>query len=154
MLAKRLTLQVVIEAPASQVWARLIDLSSYHRWNPFVPEASGTIAVGSQIMVRLKLGRQLMTLHPTVTRVEPYRELRWLARWRVPGLFDVDRGFQLETLSRLRCRFVQEEVCSGVLAPLVLGVGGTEQKILDGYRQFAEALRAQCELSSMVANDA
>lgn len=154
MLAKRLSLPIVIEAPVSQVWARLVDLGNYHRWNPFVPEASGEISLGSKLTIRLLLGKQLTTVRPTVTRVNPNRELRWLAHWGVEGVMDVDRGFQLEPLSGGRCRFTQEEVCSGLFAPAVLAFAGMEEKILYGYRQFAEAMRAQCEVSSMTISDA
>ena len=60
-----------------------------------------------------------MTFHPVVLVAELERELRWLGRLFVPGLFDGEHRFLIEPLSEHRVRFVHSEVFSGLLLPLL-----------------------------------
>ena len=65
-----------------------------------------------------------MTFKPTVLRVEPERELRWLGRLLLPGLFDGDHIFHIEPLAQTRSRFTQAERFSGIL----VGLSGARSK--------------------------
>lgn len=135
-----------IDATAARVWELLTDFDSFPAWNPFIRRAEGELAPGAQLKVRLRLldGRSV-GFRPRVTHVDPGRELRWLARTGVPGVFDVDRRFLIEPLGPSSVRFVQSEVCTGVLAPLI-GIG-VEARILRGYRQLEQAIKARAESS-------
>ena len=78
-----------------------------------------------------------MTFRPTVRAVEDGRELRWLGRFLVPGLFDGEHSFTLETLPGGRTRFVQSERFSGVLVGLL---GRTLERTEAGFHAMNEAL--------------
>jgi hypothetical protein len=58
-------------------------------------------------------------MRPTVLAAEPGRELRWLGRLLVPGLFDGEHRFEIHEDSRGHVRFVQAERFRGLLVPFL-----------------------------------
>jgi hypothetical protein len=101
------------------VWDILVDLPGYREWNPFIVEASGTVAVGETLSLSMALpGRSPMTIEPRLLVVEPHRELRWKGRLLLPGLFDGEHWFALTPLADGRTRLDHSERFSGVLLPL------------------------------------
>jgi hypothetical protein len=112
-----------IEAPASRVWSVLVDLPAYAEWNPFVVEASGMVAVGETLSLRMALpGREPMTIEPRLLVVQPERELRWKGRLFLPGLFDGEHVFVLTGLSDERTRLDHYERFGGLLLPIARGM--------------------------------
>ena len=83
-----------------------------------------------------------MTFRPTVLCVAPERELRWLGRLIVPGLFDGEHRFLIEPLEAGRSRFIQSERFSGLLVPLA---GGGLEKTAAGFEQMNVALKHDAE---------
>ena len=84
-----------------------------------------------------------MTFKPRVTVVEPNRELRWLATLGRPGVFDVDRAFQIEPHDG-GVRFVMSEECTGWLTPVMFATN-LEAQLYRGYDAFNQALRKRVE---------
>ncbi len=116
---KTLHTAIEIAAAPEDVWAVLADLDHYPDWNPFIRRIAGTLAEGERLAVRLAPpGGGGMTVRPTVLAATPGRELRWLGRLLVRGLFDGEHRFALEPLGAGRVRFVQEERFTGLLVPL------------------------------------
>jgi hypothetical protein len=117
---KELSTAIEIHAPAERVWAILTDFEHYPEWNPFVRRVEGKARVGSQLEVRMQPeGGRAMTFRPKLLRVEPERELRWLGRLFVRGLFDGEHIFRLEPLADGRIRFEQRELFRGLLVPVL-----------------------------------
>jgi hypothetical protein len=86
---RELRTEIEIAAPPERVWQVLSDFDAYSEWNPFIRSIVGDAEVGSRLSVRLEPpGARGMTFKPTVRAVAPPRELRWLGRLFVPGLFD------------------------------------------------------------------
>jgi hypothetical protein len=135
--------ETVINAPAERVWAEMTDFAAFPSWNPFVREASGRLEPGEQLKIRLQLDRMKMTFKPRVTVVEPGRELRWLATLGRPGVFDVDRAFQIEPRDR-GVLFVMSEECTGWLTPVMFATN-LEAQLYRGYDAFNDALRRRVE---------
>ncbi len=134
----------MIDAPPETVWREMTDFASFPQWNPFIREASGRLEQGEKLKIRLRLDRGLkMTFRPRVTKVEPNRELRWLATLGRPGVFDVDRAFQIEPRNG-GVRFVMSEECTGFLTPLMFATN-LEAQLYRGYDAFNEALRRRVE---------
>ncbi|MGZ8578243.1 MAG: SRPBCC domain-containing protein [Actinomycetota bacterium] len=80
----------------------------------------GTPEPGKRLDVTFrKSGDRTMTLHPTVTVAEPCRELRWVRRLVVPGLFDAEHSFRVEPLGDGRVRLVQTESFRRLLVPFL-----------------------------------
>jgi hypothetical protein len=72
----------------------------------------------------------------------PDRELRWLGRLLVPGIFDGEHSLSIEPLESNGSRFVQSERFSGILVGLVKG---TLQKTDTGFEQMNAALKERIE---------
>lgn len=112
--------EIEINAPAERVWRSLTDVAKFPEWNPFIRRVRGALEVGSRLDVFLGAsGTKGMTFRPTVKKVEPNRELRWLGRLGVPGLFDGEHIFEITPIAPDRVRFVQREEFHGVLLPFL-----------------------------------
>ena len=72
-------------------------------------------------------------------------EVGWLATLGRPGVFDVDRAFQIEPRDG-GAKFTMSEECTGWLAP-VLFATNLEAQLYRGYDAFNEALRRRLEQS-------
>jgi hypothetical protein len=144
---KELRTEIEIHAPAERVWHHLTDFAAFPEWNPFIPRIRGEPRAGSRLEVFLQAsGTKGMTFRPTVTTVEPNRELRWLGRLGIPGLFDGEHIFEITPAGVDRVRFVQREEFRGLLVPLL-------QRSLDrdtrrGFEEMNRALRARAEGSA------
>ena len=109
---------ISIDAPAERVWGVLTDFAGYPLWNPFIRSIEGKPQEGAKLRVRIEPpGRRAMTFKPTILTAARQRELRWLGRLVLPGLFDGEHVFRLEDRGR-ECRLYQSECFSGVLVPL------------------------------------
>lgn len=139
----RISTEIDIAAPPEAVWAQLTDLPGYAAWNPFIPSASGTVAVGQRLSLRLQPpGGRSLPIRPTVTEVQEGAVLEWLGHLGVPGLFDGKHRFEL-TASPQGTHLVHRESFTGLLVRPLRGFldGGT----LAGFRAMNEALRARAE---------
>lgn len=140
---KELRREVEIAAPAERVWSVLVDFDAYPDWNPFIRSIHGTCEPGARLTVRIEPpGARGMTFKPTVLRVEPPRELAWLGRVVVPGVFDGEHRFTIEQLDGGRSRLVQSERFRGVLVPLF---GRTLTATEHGFDAMNEALKQRSE---------
>jgi hypothetical protein len=103
--------------PPDRVWAVLADLAAYPEWNPFIRSASGELAEGARLTLRLApAGGRAMTFRPTVLAARPPGLLRWIGRLIVPGIFDGAHQFALDDLGG-RTRLTQSETFRGLLVP-------------------------------------
>ena len=148
-MATEIRTEIEIDAPTSAVWDVLVDTSRYGDWNPFIRRLEGELREGARLEVEIAPpGARGMTFKPTVLEADAGRELRWLGRLLVPGLFDGEHRFGLEALPDGRTRFVQSERFSGILVPF-LGKG--LRRTQAGFGQMNEALRAEVERPSGLA---
>ena len=112
--------EIEIKATSERVWNLLTEISRYPEWNPFIRQIRGELRTGQRLTVFLQpSGTSGMQFKPVVLKVEPNRELRWLGRLLLPGLFDGEHIFQIEPLAGGRVRFQQREIFTGVLVPLL-----------------------------------
>lgn len=132
--------EIDIDAPTEKVWAALTDFAAFPGWNPFIRSASGPLEVGSKLDVFLGALRDARdAFRPTVTSVVPTRELRWLGRVGVPGLFDGEHIFELTARGPDRTHFVQRERFRGVFVPLL--APSLERGARRGFEEMNRALR-------------
>lgn len=140
---KTLRTEIEVDAPPERVWQVLMDFDAYPKWNPFIRSIEGAAAIGSRLKVRIEPpGGRGMTFRPTVRAVEPARELRWLGRLLVPGLFDGEHQLAIEPLEGGRTRFVQSERFSGLLVGLLTSALSATER---GFAQMNEALKRRAE---------
>jgi hypothetical protein len=141
---KELHSEIEIDASAERVWRILTDFASYPQWNPFIRRISGEPATGERLEVRLQPpGSRGITLRPTVLNAEPNRELRWLGRLLVKGLFDGEHSLAIQQLGENRVRFVQSEAFNGLLVPLLSR--SLDNNTRRGFEEMNRALKEQAE---------
>ena len=115
---KELRTEIEIQATAERVWQLLTDFPSFPQWNPFIRKASGNIRVGERLEVKLQpSGASAMTFRPTVLKVEPNREFRWLGHLLIPGLFDGEHIFTIEPLGEFACASPSAKSSTGCSFP-------------------------------------
>ncbi|MFZ3113948.1 SRPBCC family protein [Methanothrix sp.] len=134
--------EVTINATASKVWQVLTDFEAYPQWNPFIRQIDGAIQPGQQLIIELNLSGRTMTINPTVLVMQPERELRWLGRFSIPGIFDGEHSLNIEPLGANRVRFIQSETFRGILVPFSGAIlNDTEQS----FQEMNQALREHAE---------
>lgn len=133
---------VIINASSSKVWQVLKDFEAYPQWNPFILQMSGSARPGEQLTIGLNLSGSTITIQPTVLVVQPERELRWIGRLFIPGVFDGEHSFIIEPQGESRVHFVQSETFNGVLVPF----SGTILRDTErGFQEMNLALKKRVE---------
>ncbi len=141
---KALRTEIEIQASSQRVWQILTDFANFPKWNPFIRQASGEPRKGMRLEMFLQpSGAKGMTFRPEVLKAEPNRELRWLGHLIVPGLFDGEHIFTIESLGTNRVRFVQSEIFTGLLVPLFML--WLHKETLRGFEEMNHALKIQAE---------
>jgi hypothetical protein len=140
---REISKSIEIEAGPARVWAELTDTASFPSWNPFITRLEGELREGARLKVRIEPpGGRPSTFRPTLLAVEPERELRWLGRVVIPGLFDGEHSLRLERIDRGWTRFTQAERFSGLLvAPL----GRVIDRAEAGFQQMNRELKTRSE---------
>jgi hypothetical protein len=145
-----MTTRIDIDAPAQVVWQILLDFERYPEWNPFVKEISGKATVGDRLALTVQPpGGRAMGFEPTVLAADAPRELRWLGRVGVPGIFDGEHSFVLEPLATDRVRLVHAECFGGILVPFLWKSLDTDTRA--GLEQMNQALKERAEKSEALA---
>jgi hypothetical protein len=141
---KELRTEIAIAASPEAVWAILTNFVAFPQWNPFIKEASGEQKVGGKLRIHIvPPGGKGMVFKPTLLAFETNRELRWLGRLGVPGLFDGEHCFTLEPIEGGQTRLRQCEVFTGVLVPLF--ARSLDDGTKKGFEAMNLALKARAE---------
>ena len=134
--------RIEIAAPAARVWRVLTDFPRFPEWNPFITRIEGAPEPGARLRVEIKPpGKSPMTFTPKVLAARPGKELRWLGRLLLPGIFDGEHAFELEERDGT-CSFRQSERFSGLLVPLLGGALAATER---GFEAMNAALKRRAE---------
>jgi hypothetical protein len=135
--------EVGIMAPAARVWDILIATDKWPEWNPFA-RLSGRVAPGERVDLTITPpGKGAMRFRPTIVKLEPGRELRWLGSLGLRGLFDGEHGLRVVPEDVGRCRFEHFETFTGVLVAPLLWMAGDATR--QGFEAMNRALKARAE---------
>ena len=108
--------EILIEAQPKKVWEILTDFENYPEWNSFVKSIEGNIKVGNTISVRIEPPNgNGLTFKPVVVAYEPQKELRWLGKFFIKGVFDGEHQFKLIDNKNGTTTFIQSETFTGIL---------------------------------------
>ena len=134
-----------IEADPELVWPHLTDLAAYADWNPFITAATGEVAPGRRLELRMEPpGGRAVTFRPHVTAVSTGSTLEWLGHLGVPGLFDGRHRFDLfptetgthviqhETFTGLLVRPFRRSLDRGTLAGFEAMNAALRRRVLEG----------------------
>jgi hypothetical protein len=140
---KQIDVTTDIAAPAETVWRVLVDFPNHREWNPFIRSITGRVIEGGRLNVQISPpGGRGMRFRPRLLVVDEPRELRWVGRLIVRGLFDGEHAFVIEESASDRCRITQSEKFSGLFARMA---GRSLEATADGFRQMNEALKSRAE---------
>jgi hypothetical protein len=142
---KELRTEIEIQASPDKVWETLINLDKYPDWNPFIHHAIGKAKVGEKVDITFRSGSKDMTLHCTVVKVEPNRELCWKYHVILPGLWSGEHSFTIEPIGANQIRFIDKEVFTGLLIPLQAKDIDTNSR--RDFEAMDKALKARVEQS-------
>lgn len=131
-----------LDATPDRVWEVLADLPGYAEWNPFIVSASGSVERGARLDIRLRdAGGTERRFRPRVLAAEPGRELRWLGRLGLPGLFDGEHALVLTPLEGERTRLRHTERMRGLLVPPLRSK--LARDVVPGFEAMNTALAAR-----------
>jgi hypothetical protein len=134
--------EITIDGTPDEVWAVLSDFPTYGEWNPGMAHVEGEAVTGARLRIVFKLkGGRAMTMRPTVLVAEPGRELRWMGRLLMPGIFDGEHRFEIKADADGRVRFVQGERFKGLLVPFLRKM--IEEDTLQTFEAVNAALAAR-----------
>ncbi len=146
-MSKSIQTAIQIDAPAETVWSVLADGKSYDQWNPFVKRMEGDLIVGDQLAVTVQgEGASPMDFAPTVLVSDTGKELRWVGKLGVRGIFDGEHHFILEELQDGSTRFVHGETFTGMLAYVLYPLIGESTEA--GFKAMNVALKERAEAQS------
>ena len=140
---KKIHTKITINREPSRVWEILADFEKYPEWNPFIKSISGDKFRGGKLEVELEPPKSnRMKFNPDVLAYEENRELRWLGKLWVKGLFDGEHYLLLDDNQDGTTTFIHGENINGILVPFV---GGTLTKTRFGFEFMNLALKERCE---------
>lgn len=140
----KLITRIHINAGVTETWKVFSDFAKYPQWNPFIKRVAGKVGVGDRITVMLhQPGRKAIKMRPKVLVFDKEKELRWLGRVLLPGLFDGEHLFRLEKNADGSTSFIQEETFTGILVPFFRNMLERNTKL--GFQQMNESLRDRVE---------
>ena len=142
---KELRTEIEIQTTPDKVWQVLTSLDRYPEWNPFIHHAIGKAKVGEKVDITFKSGSKGMTLHCTVVKAEPNKELRWKYHVVLPILFSGEHSFIIEQVEGNKVRFIDREIFNGLLVPMQAKDIDTNSR--QGFEALDKALKARAEQS-------
>ena len=140
---KELRTEIDIQASPEKVWQIITDLDRWTEWNPFIQHAIGKAKAGEKVDITFRSGSKEMTLHCTVVKVEPGRELCWKYHVGLPVLFQGEHSFIIEPIGDNQVRFIDREIFNGLLVPLQAKDIDTNSR--RGFEAMDRALKARAE---------
>ena len=139
--------EIEINASAEAVWETLAAFPRHPEWNPFITSIAGEPVVGATLKIAIcPPGGKPMRFTPKVLVADASRQLRWLGRLLLPGLFDGEHYFLLEPAGEGRVRLIHGERFSGLLVPLLKS--SLENGTRAGFEAMNQALKARVEAAA------
>ncbi len=141
--------EIDIAAPASRVWAVLVDLEGYPRWNPFTVAMRSSLVPGEPIDMKVRMSRWGITIsqRETVRDVTPPQGDRaGRLVWGADMLgVTAERVQRVETIDTARSRYVTEDTIEGPLGAIVFALFGGS--LADGFDGVARGLAGEATSS-------
>jgi hypothetical protein len=148
--SKEVRTEIDIRASDERVWQILTDFPNFVNWNPFITKISGDLKKRARLKVRIQpQGERGMTFRPIILDVEPKRELHWIGRFAVPGLFSGEHIFTIEPLGKDHVRFIHREIFTGLF--VLIYARNFDTNIRQGFEDMNQALKAKAEQSISIS---
>lgn len=145
MNTKEINSEILINSTPQKVWNVLLDFNNYPSWNPFMQSVRGRFKLGKKIKVRLKFpgSNSGIWIRPKINVLKVQKELRWMGRLFIPGLFDGEHSFELIPNENGTTTFRQSERFKGLLVPFFRNI--LDVSTASGFQQMNEKLKERVE---------
>ena len=141
---KTVSTEIKIRAKPEKVWDVLTKFSDYEEWNPVMTRIIGEAGLGKKIEVHIRtIKGKNRTYHPTITRFDINKELRWQGRSFLPGIFKGERIFEIKEISSEEISLIHLEVFRGIGVKL-LG-NRLDEDLQQSFEAMNIALKARAE---------
>ena len=111
MAQKEIKTYIEISATPERIWEVLTDFQEYPNWNPFLTSIEGDFIVGKKV----KINAGGMKFNPEVLVFNENKEIRWIGKLLLKGLFDGEHSFVIIDNQNGSCTFKHEEKFTGLL---------------------------------------
>ncbi len=148
--------RLMVDAPAEDIWAELMDVNSWSEWSVLYPKAEGEITPDGEFSVDIQVpGTKPVPATAFVKGYEENRLFMFDSVTRIPeSMMNGMRYFTIEEAGENQCI-----VCDGEVVGGILGVGSAKlmpgnlfkglQLMNEGLKERAEA-RYQNRMNSMI----
>jgi hypothetical protein len=99
--------------------------------------------VGEKVDITIPSGKKGMTLHCTVIKVEPNKELCWQYHVGHPALFRGEHSFTIVPLGKDKVRFIDKEIFNGLL--IFTQAKDIDTNTRQGFEAMDKALKVRAE---------
>lgn len=143
---KAIETHITVDCTPEKIWDILTNFEEYELWNPFMTKVDGDAKLGAKIKVQIntRSGKQRI-YHPTITRFEINKELRWKGKSFLPGIFDGERIFFIDKTADNELAFFHKELFSGLGVKLV--GNKLDENLSEGFEMMNVALKKRAENS-------
>lgn len=127
-----------IKAPKQTVWDVITDTAAYAEWNPFVPSCKSSFAVGSPIVMKVRLLPSLtITQKETIQQNRPGEFLAYGIN--IPlSILSSTRQQILTAIDENTTRYESVFILKGLLSPLVSLM--LKAQLTRGFSEMTEGL--------------
>ncbi|MFD1552887.1 SRPBCC domain-containing protein [Putridiphycobacter roseus] len=133
-----------IQASPKKIWAILNNFEAYPTWNPFIKSLAGKLAVGEKLVAKIApVDAKAMTFKPTILTLEKQKQLTWLGKLFISGIFDGEHQFELVEQADGSTIFHQNEIFKGILVHFIKKQLNNNTK--GGFIAMNAALKALAE---------
>jgi hypothetical protein len=141
---KEINTELEIMASSERVWQVLTDFPNFGKWNPVIIEIKGETKVNTKLEIHLRTRSGKSRIYkPTITKLEPNHELRWVGKSFFPGIFNGERIFTIDSIGASTVLFFHREIFTGVGA--YLAGDRLENDIRHTLNEMNVALKKQAE---------
>ena len=141
---KELKTKITIQATPDKIWRILQDLKFYATWNPFIIYATGQVSKGRKFSFILKAPGEKPKFYRSIFKeIKENKELRWLKRALLPGLYNVEHIFKLSPQESGETLFEYHQQFSGLVSGFYFN--RFEYSYLAGMKKMNQALKEICE---------
>ncbi|MDW0341454.1 MAG: SRPBCC domain-containing protein [Nitrososphaeraceae archaeon] len=143
---KAIETHIIVDCTPEKIWGILTNFEEYELWNPFMTKVEGDAKLGAKIKVQIHTMRGKKRIyHPTITRFEINKELRWKGKSFLPGIFDGERIFLIDKTADNKLAFFHKELFSGLGVKLV--GNKLDENLSEGFEKMNLALKKRAENS-------
>lgn len=139
----RIEHRIGVQAPASEIWAMVSDLSRWGEWNPAYPEISGRVAIGEPVRFTFAPpGGKPRSATGVIVDWVPNAQLVWALKL-MGGLIRTTRYIEIEVLTETGCILANGERFDGLGASLL--PKGMRRQVHQAFAGMNEAAKARAE---------